>query len=157
MIVWINCVYVCLFFFFFKQKTAYEMRISDWSSDVCSSDLVKHIQQLGDWAKEGKFIYAGRRNEGGARFRSGECALFTESSAGYAGVKAEAAFDFGVSTLPYWDDVEGAPQTTIIGGASLWVLSGHPTEEYAGLAKFFSHPSRPALQAQRHPQDGQPP
>src|SRR3546814_15178888 len=32
------CVY-CLFFFF-KQKTAYEMRISDWSSDVCSSDLV---------------------------------------------------------------------------------------------------------------------
>src|SRR3546814_4131678 len=29
-------------FFFFKQKTAYEMRISDWSSDVCSSDLVKH-------------------------------------------------------------------------------------------------------------------
>src|SRR3546814_5746166 len=31
------CVYLC--FFFFKQKTAYEMRISDWSSDVCSSDL----------------------------------------------------------------------------------------------------------------------
>src|SRR3546814_6880124 len=30
---------LCLFFFFFKQKTAYEMRISDWSSDVCSSDL----------------------------------------------------------------------------------------------------------------------
>src|SRR3546814_3473767 len=30
-----------VFFFFFKQKTAYEMRISDWSSDVCSSDLVK--------------------------------------------------------------------------------------------------------------------
>src|SRR3546814_2707109 len=34
-----NCIYV-LFFFFFKQKTAYEMRISDWSSDVCSSDLL---------------------------------------------------------------------------------------------------------------------
>src|SRR3546814_4241470 len=33
------CVYDCVFFFF-KQKTAYEMRISDWSSDVCSSDLV---------------------------------------------------------------------------------------------------------------------
>src|SRR3546814_4925268 len=36
----------CLFcFFFFKQKTAYEMRISDWSSDVCSSDLAKHDHQ----------------------------------------------------------------------------------------------------------------
>src|SRR3546814_7084296 len=31
-----------VFFFFFKQKTAYELRISDWSSDVCSSDLVGH-------------------------------------------------------------------------------------------------------------------
>src|SRR3546814_9012131 len=35
-----SCDYSCCwFFFFFKQKTAYEMRISDWSSDVCSSDL----------------------------------------------------------------------------------------------------------------------
>src|SRR3546814_3964614 len=34
------CIYI--FVFFFKQKTAYEMRISDWSSDVCSSDLAKH-------------------------------------------------------------------------------------------------------------------
>src|SRR3546814_3957594 len=34
-----SCLFVFSFFFFFKQKTAYEMRISDWSSDVCSSDL----------------------------------------------------------------------------------------------------------------------
>src|SRR3546814_6397930 len=33
------CMYLVLIVFFFKQKTAYEMRISDWSSDVCSSDL----------------------------------------------------------------------------------------------------------------------
>src|SRR3546814_15721147 len=33
-------------FFFFKQKTAYEMRISDWSSDVCSSDLFPRSQQI---------------------------------------------------------------------------------------------------------------
>src|SRR3546814_4408145 len=35
---------MCFVFFFFKQKTAYEMRISDWSSDVCSSDLVLEIE-----------------------------------------------------------------------------------------------------------------
>src|SRR3546814_4229924 len=35
-------------FFFFKQKTAYEMRISDWSSDVCSSDLVEELMPLGE-------------------------------------------------------------------------------------------------------------
>src|SRR3546814_3258571 len=37
---------VCLVFFFFKQKTAYEMRISDWSSDVCSSDLIRNNRGL---------------------------------------------------------------------------------------------------------------
>src|SRR3546814_1233297 len=36
-------MWFCVFFFFFKQKTAYEMRISDWSSDVCSSDLFCHF------------------------------------------------------------------------------------------------------------------
>src|SRR3546814_7377480 len=40
-------MYCCIvFFFFFKQKTAYEMRISDWSSDVCSSDL--SLEELED-------------------------------------------------------------------------------------------------------------
>src|SRR3546814_5158448 len=38
-------------FFFFKQKTAYEMRISDWSSDVCSSDLGQQLQTDGDHAE----------------------------------------------------------------------------------------------------------
>src|SRR3546814_1331680 len=39
------CVWLCFFFFFFKQKTAYEMRISDWSSDVCSSDLSAQVRR----------------------------------------------------------------------------------------------------------------
>src|SRR3546814_8329111 len=41
-------LYIRLFlFFFFKQKTAYEMRISDWSSDVCSSDLLPSVRGRG--------------------------------------------------------------------------------------------------------------
>src|SRR3546814_1009464 len=35
-----------LYFFFFKQKPAYEIRISDWSSEVCSSDLVMHVAKF---------------------------------------------------------------------------------------------------------------
>src|SRR3546814_8421166 len=42
MVVLVDFVYVCCFFF--KQRTAYEMRISDWSSDVCSSDLILLLQ-----------------------------------------------------------------------------------------------------------------
>ena len=115
---------------------------------------VKHIQAMGDWAKDGKFIYAGRRNEGGANFRAGECAFFTESSAGYAGVKKEAQFDFEIRPLPYWSDADGAPQNTIIGGSSLWILSGHTDEEYKGISQFLSFLSSSDIQAKWHQDTG---
>ena len=83
---------------------------------------VKHIQQLADWQKDKIFVYGGRTNTGNAKFSSGEVAMYTESSAGYAGFKKTCQFEFGTAMLPYWPDVKGAPQNTIIGGASLWVL-----------------------------------
>ncbi|NOD97143.1 sn-glycerol-3-phosphate ABC transporter substrate-binding protein UgpB [Ruegeria sp. HKCCD6228] len=115
---------------------------------------VAHLTAMGDWAKDGKFIYTGRRNEGGANFRSGECALFTESSAGYAGIKAEAEFDFDVRPLPYWESVTSEPQNTIIGGASLWVMEGHEPEEYKGVGEFLSFLSSPDVQAAWHQNTG---
>jgi sn-glycerol 3-phosphate transport system substrate-binding protein len=115
---------------------------------------VKHIQAMGDWAKAGKFIYAGRRNEGGANFRAGECAFFTESSAGYAGVKKEAKFAFEIRPLPYWSGAKGAPQNTIIGGSSLWVLGGHKANEYKGVGAFLSFLSSSAIQAKWHQDTG---
>ncbi|MBX2881561.1 MAG: sn-glycerol-3-phosphate ABC transporter substrate-binding protein UgpB [Granulosicoccus sp.] len=115
---------------------------------------VKHIQSMGDWAQDGKFFYAGRRNEGGANFRSGECALFTESSAGYAGISDEAEFDFEVRPLPYWEGAEGAPQNTIIGGASLWVMTGHEEDEYKGVAEFLNFLSSTDIQAKWHQDTG---
>ena len=115
---------------------------------------VNHIQAMGDWAQDGKFVYKGRRNEGGADFRAGTCALFTESSAGYAGISSEAEFDFEVRPLPYWDGVDGAPQNTIIGGASLWVMAGHSEEEYKGVAELLNFLSSPEIQAKWHQDTG---
>jgi len=111
---------------------------------------VRHIKNLADWQKENIFVYGGRRNQGNALFSSGKVGMYTESSAGYAGFKANAKFEFGTSMLPYYDDVEGAPQNTIIGGASLWVMSGHPDRDYDGVAKFFSYLSSPEVQADWH-------
>src|SRR3546814_5830820 len=58
---------MCVLFFFFKQKTAYEMRISDWSSDVCSSDLVsqdlRHSQSLSEEASRAEDQYQRWSNE----------------------------------------------------------------------------------------------
>ncbi len=115
---------------------------------------VAHLSAMGDWAKDGKFIYTGRRNEGGANFRAGECALFTESSAGYAGISSEAEFDFEVRPLPYWKAVADEPQNTIIGGASLWVMSGHEADEYKGVGEFLSYLSTSDVQAAWHQNTG---
>ena len=119
-----------------------------------SAAQVAHIGAMGEWAQDGKFIYAGRRNEGGANFRAGECALFTESSAGYAGIKSEAQFDFEVRPLPYWSAVASEPQNTIIGGASLWVMEGQSDEEYKGVAAFLNFLSSPEIQAKWHQDTG---
>lgn len=115
---------------------------------------VAHLSKMGEWAADGKFIYTGRRNEGGANFRAGECALFTESSAGYAGISSEAEFDFEVRPLPYWSAVASEPQNTIIGGASLWVLSGHDDAEYKGVGEFLSFLSSTDVQAAWHQNTG---
>lgn len=115
---------------------------------------VAHIEAMGKWAQEGKFLYAGRRNEGGANFRAGECGFFTESSAGYAGVAKEAEFEFEIRPLPYWSGAEAAPQNTIIGGSSLWVLNGHESDEYKGVGQFLSFLSSSNIQAKWHQDTG---
>jgi len=111
---------------------------------------IKHFQQLADWQKDKVFVYGGRTNVGVAKFYSEEVAMLTESSAGYAGIKQNCQFEFGTTMLPFWSDVKGAPQNTIIGGASLWVLNGHKKEEYKGVAAFFNYLSRPEVQAEWH-------
>ncbi len=115
---------------------------------------VRHIQQLADWQKDKIFVYGGRRNLGDAKFEIGEVAMHTESSAGYARFKANCKFEFRTGMLPYWPDVPGAPQNTIIGGASLWVLQGHSAKEYKGVAAFFNYLSSPAVQSEWHKETG---
>jgi len=115
----------------------------------------RHIQNLVDWQKEGIFKYGGRRSDSAPLFYSGECAMYMNSSGAQAGVRANAkTFDFGVAMLPYYPDVAGAPQNSIIGGATLWVLQGRPAEEYAGVAAFFTYLTSPEVQAWWHQETG---
>jgi len=111
---------------------------------------VRHLTMLGDMAKKGQFVYAGRTNQGGAKFTSGECAMMTESTGGQANVRRGAKFDWAVTQIPYWDDVPGAPQNAIIGGASLWVMGGKTNNAYKGVAKFFAFLSQPEIQMEWH-------
>ncbi|MFT3962090.1 sn-glycerol-3-phosphate ABC transporter substrate-binding protein UgpB [Propionivibrio sp.] len=115
---------------------------------------VRHIENLANMAKQGLFVYKGRANTAEPTFVSGECAMITTSSGFYGNVKKNAKFNFGLSTLPYYADVEGAPQNTVIGGASLWVMGGKKPEEYKGVAEFFSFISKPEIQSASHKRTG---
>jgi sn-glycerol 3-phosphate transport system substrate-binding protein len=115
---------------------------------------VRHIENLANMAKSGLFIYKGRDNAADATFVSGECAMATGSSALYGSVVRAGKFAYGVGTLPYYPDVPGAPQNTVIGGASLWVMSGKKADEYKGVASFFNYLSRPDVAAASHQRTG---
>jgi sn-glycerol 3-phosphate transport system substrate-binding protein len=99
---------------------------------------LKHLQNLVELQKDKTFDYSGRLNGGEGRFTSGECPIFLTSSGFFGNVKNNAKFEWRNAPMPYYPDVAGAPQNSIIGGASLWVMGGKKPEEYKGVAKFFT-------------------
>jgi sn-glycerol 3-phosphate transport system substrate-binding protein len=116
--------------------------------------VVRHIAQLAEWQATKVFDYSGRAQSAEPRFQKGECGIFIGSSGTRADIKANSKFDVGYGMMPYWPDVAGAPQNTIIGGATLWVLRDRPRGEYKGVAKFFSFLSKPEVQATWHQNTG---
>ena len=116
--------------------------------------MVRHIAQLAEWQTTKVFDYSGRATSAEPRFWNGECGIFVGSSATRADIKANSKFEIGYGMLPYWPDVEGAPQNTSIGGATLWVLRERPRAEYKGVAKFFGFLSKPEIQAAWHQHTG---
>ncbi len=111
---------------------------------------VRHLTMLQDMAKKGTFTYAGRTNQAEAKFSSGECAMMTSSTGAQANIRRSAKFEWSVNMIPFHDDVAGAPQNSIIGGASLWVMGGKTNNAYKGIAKFFAYLSRPEVQMDWH-------
>jgi sn-glycerol 3-phosphate transport system substrate-binding protein len=116
--------------------------------------LVRHIAQLAEWQTTKLFDYGGRATTAEPRFWNGECGIFIGSSATRADIRAHSRFEVGYGMLPYWPDVAAAPQNTIIGGATLWVLRDRPRDEYKGVAKFFGFLSKPEVQATWHQNTG---
>lgn len=99
--------------------------------------FVNHVAQLEKWEKSGVFIYDGRESTPEALFIDGKVGMYIDSSASYAAISQGAKFQFGESELPYVAGAPGAPQNTVVGGNSLWVMKGAPADTYPGVAKFL--------------------
>jgi len=116
--------------------------------------VVRHIAQLAEWQSTKIFDYSGRGQSAEPRFQKGECGIFIGSSGTRADIKANSKFEVGYGMMPYSPDVFGAPQNSIIGGATLWVLRDRTRAEYRGVAKFFAFLSKPEVQAAWHQNTG---
>jgi len=115
---------------------------------------IKHLTALAEWQKSRLFDYGGRADRADAKFYGSQCGMYLSSSATRADILANAKFEVGYGLLPFWPDIVTAPQNSIIGGATLWVLKGRPAAEYKGVAQFFAFLSQPDVQAWWHQTTG---
>lgn len=122
--------------------------------DFNNPTVIRHVADLADAQKDKSFDYGGRTTEPEPKFISGDCGMIQDSSAAYGMFKSSAKFEWGVTQLPYYPDVKGAPQNSIIGGASLWVMGGKKPEQYKGIAKFFTYLSGVPVQEAWHEATG---
>ena len=113
--------------------------------------LAKHLAALVDAYKDNKSIdYGGRGNEAEGRFLSGDCAMIQTSSGSSATSTRMPNSSSASPNCRITPTFPGAPQNSIIGGASLWVMGGRKPDEYKGVAKFFSFLSRTDVQREMH-------
>jgi sn-glycerol 3-phosphate transport system substrate-binding protein len=116
---------------------------------------IKLISMLADWTKDKRFVYGGREGRPSALMTSGDCGMELGSTGTasqlFASLKPE---NVGIAMMPYTPEVKAQPQNSIIGGATNWVLQGHPKEEYKGVAKFFSYLTKPDVAAKWHQDTG---
>jgi sn-glycerol 3-phosphate transport system substrate-binding protein len=113
----------------------------------------KHIGALAAWQKDNVYSYGGRQGTADPKFINGDCAMYIQSSALIGGFTRGVKFDWGTGELPHW----GPPYkkaTSIIGGATLWVLKGRPQAEYRGVAKFLEFIAKPEQQMWWHVNTG---
>ena len=108
---------------------------------------VKHIQRLLEMSKDGTFKYGGRDTAADPLIVSGEAAISFGSSSSRGNLVKSAKFDWGEAYLPFDPEIIKKPENSIIGGASLWVMTAparSPTE-YKAVAEFLKYIGKPEV------------
>jgi sn-glycerol 3-phosphate transport system substrate-binding protein len=121
-----------------------------------NNDALKdHWQHVKDWKDAGYYGYYGRAwGANQDAFVQQQVAMWIGSSGSFGGLRKSAQFDFGASTLPYWEGTGDAPKSTFIGGAALFAFSGHDAKQDAGVAEFFKFLTKPETQYYWHKETG---
>jgi sn-glycerol 3-phosphate transport system substrate-binding protein len=128
----------------------------DTQLEINSHAHVKHVQRLMDMAKEGTFRYAGRDNMPDPLLISGQAGIAFNSSGMRGTLVKSATFNWGVAYLPYDPELIKTPLNSIIGGASLWVMTApdRTAAEYKAVAAFLQFLGKPENDAAWHQATG---
>lgn len=96
----------------------------------------KHVETFVRWRAEGIFSYGDGRTQPDPQFVGGECAMLIESSAFIGALGRSLKFRWGTGQFPHWGAYPKGHTT--LGGATLWVMRGHPSAEDRGVAEFLA-------------------
>ena len=124
--------------------------------------MVRHLNTLMEMGRENTFRWGGRDGAGDAIFASGQAAMIFASSGARARFVREVPgglANLGAAMLPYYNDVQGAPFNSIIGGAAFWAMNRGPNatrsaDENRGIAEFYAFLARPQVAAAWHTETG---
>lgn len=106
---------------------------------INTTPFVDMVKQFAQWQDSGVYFYGGRESKASPLFVDQKVGMYIDSSATYASIAAGAKFDFAESPLPYVAQASGAPQNTVVGGNSLWVIAGGASDVYPGVAEFLHY------------------
>jgi len=126
----------------------------DCELQINNAQVVNHLTRLKDWMADNRFSYEGQKYQGPqAAFVGGDAAILMESISGIGNVKKNAKFAWNLAPLPVEASMK-EPQNSIIGGASLWVMKGHPKKDYKGVAAFMDFLAQNDMQELWHMETG---
>ncbi len=126
----------------------------DCELQINNPQVVNHLARLKSWMADNRFSYEGQKYQGPqAAFVGGDAAILMESISGIGNVKKNAKFAWDLAPLPVEASMK-TPQNSIIGGASNWVMKGHPKKEYKGVAAFLDFLAQNDMQELWHMETG---
>lgn len=108
--------------------------------------VLASVERMQRWQSQHYFMYGGRGDDATVLFTSGKCPLFSQSSGGYAGLKALVPFRVGVAPLPIDEKVSSRRHNNVVGGAALWVVAGQSSQIERGIAQFLVFLANPSTQ-----------
>jgi sn-glycerol 3-phosphate transport system substrate-binding protein len=110
--------------------------------------VVGQATRLKKWLDDGVMQIAGQGLNPEQLYNSGKCATFVASTAAHGSIERNAKIAWSATYLPHEEGI--TPRNSTIGGATLWVLKGHKSDEYDAVAAFMSFLASPELQVWWH-------